>query len=235
MPTPPRRPSDASKNPKQLRLEPCARTPGQQHPLDPQPSWPDRPAVRRSRAEPRTRRRFQVDNTSDAYYDSPYYAQHAKRGAGGPGRPAGRAVNLAGRRSAPTSSRRSSPATRSPSTRRRHGRLVELGDPARGGGGRRDGRRPGRRGRRRAGIHLPPRRRDLQLRRGRVLLRPVLRALPRLRPADLRDPRQPRRRGHLHRTAAPHRTSRPCRRSSPTSAPRAGQAARMRAAWRARR
>ena len=44
-------------------------------------------------------------------------------------------------------------------------------------------------------VLLPPRRHRLQLRRGPVLLRPVLRALPRLRSADLRDRGQPRRDG----------------------------------------
>ena len=50
-------------------------------------------------------------------------------------------------------------------------------------------------GNNRAGVLLPPRRRGLQLRRGPVLLRPVLRAVPGLRPSDLRRSRQPRRDG----------------------------------------
>ncbi len=55
-----------------------------------------------------------------------------------------------------------------------------------------------------------------KLRRGRVLLRPVLRAVPRLRPADLRDPGQPRRRRYLHEGRHRARRSPRCRRSLPT-------------------
>ena len=78
----------------------------------------------------------------------------------------------------------------------------QAGAGERGERRRRDGARRAGRRRDRAGVLLPPGRRRLQLRRGPVLLRPVLRALPRLRPADPRDPRQPRRHG-LRRRARP--------------------------------
>ena len=92
---------------------------------------------------------------------------------------------------------------------------------------------PGRR-RDRACVLLPSRRRRLQLRRGPVLLRPVLRAVPRVRPADLRDPRQPRRHG-LRRPARPAAGRDPDRVQAQLLRRQAGAVTRRRAAWCARR
>ena len=178
---------------------------------------------------------FQVDNTTKQYYDSPYYTLHKNdlqpvpkpsspepRLDLGDVLPADLIAPIAGARKIAFHAVGDTGAAKVNATKRgevdrRRGSVADAMAADAGAIARR------------AGLLLPPRRRRLQLRRGAVLLRPVLRAVPRLRPADLRDPRQPRR---LPSTAAAptRRRSRPSTRSCATSAPTPGPARPTRAA-----
>ena len=150
---------------------------------------------------------FQVDNTDEAYYNSPYYTQHENdswRSRPAARRAAGARVDRRRR----SSWRRSSRPTGSPSTPSGDtGASIAVCDLHRGDCRRRDGRRVAEqiaRPRPAFLFHLG----DViyNFGEGRVLLRPVLRAVPRLRSADLRGPREPRRRGLLTNAMAPART-----------------------------
>ena len=164
---------------------------------------------------------FQQDNISAQYYNSVYYEQHKNQVQPIPPARAGAPPNSIWRISFPPRSSRQS-------MRRSGLHFHSVGDT---GAAKVSGaetaataiaheagvsdamsRRCAERRIARAGVLLSPGRRGLQLRRGAILLRPVLRAVSRLRPADLRYPRQSRRHGlwaELQRSAG----SNACRRS----------------------
>ena len=138
---------------------------------------------------------FQVDNTSDAYYKSPYYKQHRDDVLPIPTPPPTAPLNLQDVVGQGFLNPVVNAAKISFHAVGDTGAAKEPGDRAPNEPSVADAMAADVRNRRRdrARVLLPPRRRRLQLRRGPVLLRPVLRAVPRLRPADLRDPRKPRR------------------------------------------